>query len=241
MVGLTLALDAATSEGTVAVVRGGEVLAEAEVMMRGGGGSERLMPAVASALRGAGAVVSDIGRVVCGAGPGSFTSLRIAGSIGKGIAAGLGIPLLAVSSLLLIVAGSRWGRVPGRYLAVLDALRGEVYSAVVEVGWGRDEGGGGGRGGGRRPVVVRSGAVQLLRAAEAVRVGGEMGARLIGPGQGLDAHPHARGVAVLEEGAAAGSARACPVDVGRWEPGYGRLAEAQVRWEAAHGRQLPQD
>ncbi len=24
----------------------------------------------------------------------------------------------------------------------------------------------------------------------------------------------------------------------RWEPRYGRLAEAQIRWEAAHGRAL---
>jgi tRNA threonylcarbamoyladenosine biosynthesis protein TsaB len=30
-----------------------------------------------------------------------------------------------------------------------------------------------------------------------------------------------------------------PVDLASWEPEYGRLAEAQVRWEAAHGRPLP--
>jgi tRNA threonylcarbamoyladenosine biosynthesis protein TsaB len=29
-----------------------------------------------------------------------------------------------------------------------------------------------------------------------------------------------------------------PVDLASWEPDYGRLAEAQVRWEAAHGRSL---
>jgi tRNA threonylcarbamoyladenosine biosynthesis protein TsaB len=29
-----------------------------------------------------------------------------------------------------------------------------------------------------------------------------------------------------------------PVDLARWEPMYGRLAEAQVKWEAAHGRPL---
>jgi tRNA threonylcarbamoyladenosine biosynthesis protein TsaB len=29
-----------------------------------------------------------------------------------------------------------------------------------------------------------------------------------------------------------------PVDLASWEPSYGRLAEAQVRWEAAHGRPL---
>ena len=29
-----------------------------------------------------------------------------------------------------------------------------------------------------------------------------------------------------------------PVDLASWEPAYGRLAEAQVKWEAAHGRPL---
>ena len=29
-----------------------------------------------------------------------------------------------------------------------------------------------------------------------------------------------------------------PVDLGSWEPAYGRKAEAQVKWEAAHGRPL---
>ena len=27
-------------------------------------------------------------------------------------------------------------------------------------------------------------------------------------------------------------------DLAAWEPAYGRLAEAQVKWEAAHGRSL---
>jgi tRNA threonylcarbamoyladenosine biosynthesis protein TsaB len=30
-----------------------------------------------------------------------------------------------------------------------------------------------------------------------------------------------------------------PVAVDSWEPAYGRLAEAQVQWEARHGTPLP--
>jgi tRNA threonylcarbamoyladenosine biosynthesis protein TsaB len=30
-----------------------------------------------------------------------------------------------------------------------------------------------------------------------------------------------------------------PVDLATWEPAYGRLAEAQVKWEREHGRALP--
>jgi hypothetical protein len=29
-----------------------------------------------------------------------------------------------------------------------------------------------------------------------------------------------------------------PADLASWEPAYGRLAEAQVKWEATHGRPL---
>ena len=29
-----------------------------------------------------------------------------------------------------------------------------------------------------------------------------------------------------------------PANLAEWEPGYGRLAEAQVKWESEHGRTL---
>ena len=51
----------------------------------------------------------------------------------------------------------------------------------------------------------------------------------------LYARPHARGALVV-----AGAWDALPsLALDAWEPTYGRLAEAQVKWEAAHGRALP--
>jgi tRNA threonylcarbamoyladenosine biosynthesis protein TsaB len=47
--------------------------------------------------------------------------------------------------------------------------------------------------------------------------------------------PHAAALLGLI-GVPGGAARVASLDA--WEPGYGRLAEAQVRWEAAHGRAL---
>ena len=58
--------------------------------------------------------------------------------------------------------------------------------------------------------------------------------RVVGPGQEVDLHPHARGVAPVLDHIIASA----PVDLASWEPDYGRLAEAQVRWEAVHGRPL---
>lgn len=177
---------------------------------------ERLMPAVLAALADARAVPRDVARVVCGAGPGSFTSLRIAAGIAKGVAHGANVPLYAVSSLALVVAAADPAFPPGRYVAALDAMRGERYAQTVVVladGRVAPEG----------PSALAT-MEQLTASRDAV----------IGPLEPGAHAPHARGVAamldvLLDDG---------PVDLDAWEPSYGRLAEAQVRWEAAHGRPL---
>src|SRR6185312_5552279 len=104
--------------------------AEGSTAMKGAE-QERLMPAVASVLAQARRSLDEVDRIVCGGGPGSFTSLRIAGGIAKGLATGANKPLFAVPSLALMVAGASLG--PGRYLAVLDALRGEFYVGLYVV------------------------------------------------------------------------------------------------------------
>ena len=214
--GVTLALDAATYHGSVAVLRGTVLLAEREVAMRGER-EERLMPAVAEALAEAGASAGDIARVVCGAGPGSFTSLRIAAAIAKGIAAARGVALFELPSLALLIAGSALP--PGRYLAVLDAMRDEAYVHGYE----------------RTATGLREIAPFALIPREAVAARAQaLGARAVGPGEGEPHWPHARGAAMLTGWLDA----ATPVDLAGWEPRYGRLAEAQVKWEREHGRPL---
>jgi tRNA threonylcarbamoyladenosine biosynthesis protein TsaB len=221
LAGATLALDAATYAGSVAVLRGGEVLAERTVAMRGER-EERLMPAVAEALGESGVQPRELVRIVCGAGPGSFTSLRIAASIAKGIAAGAEVPLFAVSSLTLVVAGARPALPAGRYVAALDAMRGESFAALVDV----DAAG----------RAIERGAPALLDGDALAALARRERARVLGPRPGDGGvHPHARGVARLADltGALA------PAELAGWEPDYGRLAEAQVKWERAHGRALP--
>lgn len=213
--GLTLALDASTSVGTVAVLRDGVVVAVREAHMRGEH-EERLMPAVLAALADAGAVPRDVARVVCGSGPGAFTSLRIAAGIAKGVAQGAGVPLFAVSSLALVVAGAQPAVSPGRYIAALDAMRNERYAQPVTV---LEDG------------AVRCDGVQSLATVEQLAAAG---APVLGPLEPIPVLPHARGVGVLLPACL----DAGPVDLDTWEPSYGRLAEAQVKWEAAHGRPL---
>ena len=213
---ITLALDAATYAGSVALLDGARVVAERTVAMRGRE-HEALMPAVADVLAEAGLVPARLDRIVCGEGPGSFTSLRIAGGIAKGLALSLGIPLVPVSSLALVVA-SQPSLAPGRYLAALDALRGEHYVELYDVGVDG--------------ALQQVAPTRLVPSASVPAAAAEQSARAVGPGQpGGDAAPHARAVARL----AALLDVAPPADLARWEPRYGRLAEAQVKWEAAHG------
>jgi tRNA threonylcarbamoyladenosine biosynthesis protein TsaB len=217
---ITLALDASTYRGTVAVLEQDRVVVQASAPMRGRD-SENLMPAVSKALRDAGGSLEGIDRIVCGGGPGSFTSLRIAASLAKGIAVGRSIPLFAVSSLALIVSGNVADGPRGarRYLAALDALRGESYVAEFEHDAGAV-----------RPV----GEMRLVANADLQATAETVNARLVGPEQAEPWQPHARGVALLEETLASTG----PVNLAAWEPIYGRVAEAQVKWEATHGRPL---
>lgn len=212
--GYTLALEASTYSGSVAVLGDGEVLFARDVEMRGRE-EERLMPAVAACVAEIPEGLAGIQRVVCGAGPGSFTSLRIAAAIAKGICHARGIPLFAVSSLALLVAGSAAAKKGGRYLVSLDAMRGESFAAVFAVA---DDG-----------LIPANAPVSILPRSS---ISDE--ARSVGAVE-LSGAPRASGVArmlgpILEAG---------PVDLATWEPDYGRAAEAQVKWEAAHGRPLP--
>jgi tRNA threonylcarbamoyladenosine biosynthesis protein TsaB len=218
---ITLAIDASTYAGDVALLDGGSVLAEESVAMKGAE-QERLMPAVASVLERAGRQMSDVGRVVCGAGPGSFTSLRIAGGIAKGLATGARIPLFAVPSMALIVGGASLH--VGRYLVAVDALRGEFYVGLYHVS--------------ARGDILELERARLVKAEDVEVVAAEHLAAIVSPSEmpgAVQATPKARAVGRMQ----AFLDRSGPVDIGSWEPAYGRLAEAQVKWESTHGRALP--
>jgi tRNA threonylcarbamoyladenosine biosynthesis protein TsaB len=216
MTGITLAIEASTYAASVALAQGDILLREHTVPMRDPR-QERLMPAIAQTLGDVG--VREIDRIVCGAGPGSFTSLRIAASIAKGLAVAAEKPLFSVSSLLLLIAGTQAPPVSGRWLTLLDAMRGELFAQVIEV---------------TGEKISEVSDLRVVREEEIVTLARTLHARTAGPRRELDAAPHARGVVRL---GAHPSLRA-PVDPGAWEPDYGRLAEAQVRWEAVHGRSL---
>ncbi len=213
---LTLALEAATSTGSVAILRGRELLASREVAMRSGA-EEHVLPAIDAALTEAGATTRDLERVVCGAGPGSFTSLRVSASLAKGIAFAHSLPLYAVPSLALIAADPSLA--DGVYVAILDALRGEVFAAAY-LRQGEE--------------VTELAPVRLVHRDTLAHEASLVHATVIGPGEHPRVSPRAANVVRL-----GAWLELAPVSLAAWEPDYGRLAEAQVKWELAHGRPLP--
>lgn len=122
-----LAFEAATHRLSVALWCDGACLERAEILPNGG--SERLLPWANALLAEAGLSLRQLDGIAFGAGPGSFTGLRLACGVAQGLAFGLDRPVVPVGTLaaLALTAGD------GRVLACLDARMNEVYVAAYVV------------------------------------------------------------------------------------------------------------
>ena len=90
--------------------------------------AEALVPVIEEAMAQSGLDKQDLDSIAISAGPGSFTSLRIGMSVAKGIAYGLGIPLIPVATMPAMAASFLAGA--GSVMAVIQARKGEYYYAV---------------------------------------------------------------------------------------------------------------
>jgi tRNA threonylcarbamoyladenosine biosynthesis protein TsaB len=138
-----LCLDTATTTARVAIVDAGVARARAEATADRHSG--HVLALCDEVLRAAGLTPAGLAGIACGAGPGSFTGLRVGLAVAKGLALATGKPLLLVSSLEALAldlartlrAGASapagaWTAVP-----CIDAGKGEVYAlpcAVDEAG-----------------------------------------------------------------------------------------------------------
>lgn len=134
---LLLALETSGPLGTVALGTGaGEVLARVS-LEEPRQHAARLVPAVDRALRAADAGRRELDGIVVGAGPGSFTGVRVAAATAKGLCHALGLPLRAVSSLAAaaLTPGGREEEEDDdqvRYV-LFDARGDRVYGACYRV------------------------------------------------------------------------------------------------------------
>ncbi len=122
-----LAFETATRHLSAALWQDGEIIERSARVANGG--SEHLLPWVHELLAESGVALSQIDGVAFGAGPGGFTGLRLACGVAQGLAYGLDVPVMPVSTLEALALESGDGNV----WACLDARMNEVYGAAYRV------------------------------------------------------------------------------------------------------------
>ena len=115
---LVLAFDTATTVATCALARDGELLGERAST------TPRFLEVVDALLREGDVEPGDLGALVVGTGPGSFTGVRIGLAAARGLALGLGVPVAGVTTLAALAEATP-GAVP-----VIDARRREIFTLV---------------------------------------------------------------------------------------------------------------
>ncbi len=231
-----LAIDTATDVASVALGTPDQVAAE--LVLAGRRHGTALAPAIQDVLRLAELKVGDVTGIILADGPGSFTGLRIGVATAKGLIQAHDHLTLATAPSLLALAWIARPFATGPVAALYDALRGELFAAVY-----RFEGNG-------VETLVEPSLTTPERLSQECPVAPDVA---VGDGAGVHAEwvtewtgrapvgpplvvPRAGSLLQLHH--IPGAVRAID-DVDRFEPAYGRLAEAQVRWEDTHGQPLP--
>lgn len=126
---LILAIDSTAKEASAALCRDGAAVGEVN-LRAGNTHSEQLLPSVDFLLTASGKTPADVDVFACAAGPGSFTGVRIGAATVKGLAFGRGKCCAAVSTLEALAENVRG--LGGVAVAVMDARRGQVYTATFD-------------------------------------------------------------------------------------------------------------
>ncbi len=135
-----LALDTSSEGCSAALLVDGRVTERFELAPRGH--TRLLMPMVRELLAEQGLVPAELDALAFACGPGSFTGLRIATGVVQGLAYGLDVPVVPVSSLAAVAADAiaRFSLSEGAGIAVaFDARMGEVYWACYACRAGQPE------------------------------------------------------------------------------------------------------
>ncbi|KTC79932.1 tRNA (adenosine(37)-N6)-threonylcarbamoyltransferase complex dimerization subunit type 1 TsaB [Legionella cherrii] len=124
-----LAIDTSTETASVALLTGKELLCEEQSNQRTH--AQFILPMIDRLMANASLQMHQLDGIVFGRGPGSFTGLRIACSIAKGLAYAHDLQLIPVSSLVAIAWSVRQEKQMNQIpvLAVLDARMQEMYWA----------------------------------------------------------------------------------------------------------------
>jgi len=130
-----LHLESATKVCSVALTCGSEILAIRETA-EGNRHSEWMTTFIEDVLHEASIQYNDLHAISVSQGPGSYTGLRVAYSVAKGMAYSLNIPMIGVPSLLSLAHAYIYSNasIPEKtiILPMIDARRMEVYTLAID-------------------------------------------------------------------------------------------------------------
>ena len=123
---IVVGIETSTPQTSVAIGTQNEIVAR--VSVAGRARQESVTPLLHELLHRSGLTLSQVGGVAVGVGPGLFTGLRVGVETAKTLAQVTGMPIVGITSLDALAYSVR--HTPRRIAAVIDARRGEVYSAL---------------------------------------------------------------------------------------------------------------
>jgi len=124
-----LALDASTEYLSLALWLDGKVYVRN--LLAGQSHSQQILPLLRELLSEAKVELHDLDGIAFGAGPGSFTGLRIACGVAQGLAFGADLPVIGISTLLALAHDTVTKNTAVTHvIACMDARMGEVYHAA---------------------------------------------------------------------------------------------------------------
>jgi len=125
-----LNIETSTKNCSVALAKEEKILEVIDYMEEGFSHAEKLHVFIHQLLKKNQVSPSDLSAISVSKGPGSYTGLRIGVSTAKGLAYGLKIPLIAISTLEHMAHQIQDKK--GLIIPLIDARRMEVYSAVFD-------------------------------------------------------------------------------------------------------------
>ena len=125
-----LNIETSTTNCSVALSKNGSIVAYKEDNSLGYSHAERLHVYIDEVLQSAKVSIDQIDAIAISKGPGSYTGLRIGVSAAKGLCYALDMPLISVPTLEALA--HQVDAPKGAVVAMLDARRQEVYSAIFD-------------------------------------------------------------------------------------------------------------
>ena len=127
---MILVLNTTTKQFSIALLSDTGTLISEQVIMPLSSGSAFFIPSLDFLLRHSCNNIKDISCVVVAIGPGSFTGLKVALSVAKGICFSMNIPIIGVSSLEALAMQVTYSSIP--VTAIIDSRKREYFFAQFE-------------------------------------------------------------------------------------------------------------